>query len=159
MKDIKDVIINYFQALRKGPGSVNIFKTRDGLSSAWIQFAMPTIYSNNDTNKLAQKLSEFTKNTAIALELKILLNSPQPSWPLLLKILLMRNSYLSALIFSHLINNLPTSDCYKPALDQPFVKQEVNPEKCKRFLCSKECNSVAEWACVDEGSKISFFYI
>lgn len=137
--------------MRKGPATVNMFKVRDGLSSPWIQFAMPTIYATNETNKNAQNLSEFTKTTAIALELKILLNSPQPNWPLLLKILLMRDSYLSSVIFSNLINHLPSSDCYKAALEQPFVKHEVNAEKCARFLCSRECNSVAEWACVDQG--------
>lgn len=112
---------------------------------------MPTIYANENFNQGANNLSEFTKNAAIALELKILLNSPQPDWALLLKILLMRNSYLSSLIFSHLVNNLPTSDCYKAALNQPFSKHDTDAEKCKRFLCSKDCHTVAEWANMDNG--------
>lgn len=112
---------------------------------------MPTIFTNDDTNKNIQKLCEFTKNTAIAIELKILLNSPQPNWQLLVKILLMRDSYLSSIIFSHLIKNLPTNDCYKTALEQPFTKYESNAQKCQRFLCGKECNSVTEWTCTDDG--------
>lgn len=112
---------------------------------------MPTIFANDNFNKNAINLSGFTKNAAIALELKILLNSPQPDWPLLLKILLMQNSYLSALIFSHLINNLPSCDCYKPALDQPFAKHDIDAEKCKRFLCGRDCHTVAEWANIDDG--------
>lgn len=118
---------------------------------------MPTIFENNSQNKYATSLSEFSKNAAIALELKILLNSPQPDWALLLKILLMRNAYLSSLIFSHLINHLPTSDCYKPALDQPFAKHDIDADKCKRFLCGRDCHTVAEWANIDEGTISGLF--
>lgn len=140
------------QILRKESSSTNLFKSRLGSSSPWIQFAMPTIFENNNLNKLAQNLSEFTQNAAIALDLKILLNSPQPDWPLLLKLLLMRNSYLSSLIFSHLINHLPNSDCYKAALKQPFAKHDVDADKCKRFLCGRDCHTVAEWANLDNGN-------
>lgn len=130
----------------------NLFKPRSGSSSPWIQFVMPTIFANHNDNKNANHLSEFTNNAAIALELKILLNSPQPDWALLLKILLMRNSYLCSLIFSHLINNLPTSDCFKPALELPFARHDVDAEKCKRFLCGRDCHTVAEWANLDDGT-------
>lgn len=106
---------------------------------------MPKVFNWNDTNKHAKKSSEFSQNTAIALELKILLNSSQANWPLLLKILLMRNSALSSVIFQHLINFIPTSDCFKPALQQPFMNQKQNSKKCNGFICGKECNSVAEW--------------
>lgn len=116
---------------------------------------MPTIFANENGNKNANNLSEFTKNAAIALELKILLNSPQPDWALLLKILLMRNSYLTSLIFLHLLNNLPTSDCYRAALDQPFSKHDIDAEKCMRFLCSRDCHTVAEWANLDNGKSSS----
>lgn len=112
---------------------------------------MPAIFKHNDRNKNATALPEFTKNAAIALDLKILLNSPQPNWALLAKLLLTRNAYLSTLIFEHLNNNLPTSDCYKAALEQPFSKLDVNAEKCKRFLCGRDCHTVAEWADLDAG--------
>lgn len=114
---------------------------------------MPTIFENNSLNKNAASVAEFTNYAAIALELKILLNSPQPDWALLLKILLMRNAYLSTLMFSHLINDLPTSDCYKAALDQPFSKHDIDAEKCKRFLCGRDCHTVAEWANMDDGKQ------
>lgn len=129
-----------------------LFEPRTGASSPWIQFAMPTIFASESINKDATNLSQFKKNAAIALELKILLNSPQADWPLLLKLLLMRNSYLSSLIFSHLLNHLPTSDCYKAALNQPFSKHDVDAEKCKRFLCGRDCHTVAEWANIDDGN-------
>lgn len=131
---------------------MNLFRPRSGSSSPWIQFTMPTIFEHNGINKNAIALSDFTKNAAIALDLKILLNSPQPDWALLVKLSLMRNAYLSALIFGHLMNNLPTSDCFKAALDQPFSKLDVNAEKCKRFLCGRDCHTVAEWANLDDGN-------
>lgn len=132
-----------------------MFRTRSDVSAAWIQFAMPTIYTNGDTNRNVQKLSNFTKDTAVALELQILLNSPQPNWQLLVKLLLMRNSYLWSIIFAHLIKHLPSNDCFKAASEQPFAKDYASIEKCKRFLCDKECNSIAEWACTDEGNDAS----
>lgn len=140
---------------------MNLFRSRSGSSSPWIQFTVPTIFENNSMNKNAIALSEFTKNAAIALDLKILLNSPQPDWALLAKLLLIRNAYLSAMIFDHLIDNLPTSDCYPAALNQPFAKLDVNAEKCKRFLCGRDCHTVAEWANLDNGMlavDICFFF-
>lgn len=130
-----------------------LFRPKSGSSSAWIQFTMPSIFANNDLNKNAIALPDFTKNAAIALDLKILLNSPQPNWALLAKLLLMRNAYLSALIFEYLNNNLPASDCYTAALDQPFSKLDVDAEKCKRFLCGRDCHTVAEWANQDNGKE------
>lgn len=147
------LIICFFTKILRKDSSVNgLFKSRTDSASPWIQFAMPMIFVHDNFNKNANNLFEFTKNAAIAVEIKILLNSPQPDWALLLKILLMRNSYLSSLIFSHLLNNLPTSDCFKPAFDQPFAKHDIDAEKCKRFLCSRDCHTVAEWANIDNGT-------
>lgn len=131
---------------------MNIFLPRASVSYPWIQFAMPIIYKSDEKNQYASKSLEFGRNAAIALELKVLLNSPQANWSQLLKILLMRNAHLSSIIFSHLIKHLPTNDCYKAALTQPFINQEKNFEKCNGFLCGKECNSVAEWICSDDGN-------
>lgn len=140
-----------YKNLRKGPSSLQIFRPRDGSSSPWIQFALPTILTSDEKNRWANKSSEFGQKAAIAFELKVLLNSPQANWSLLLKTLLMRNAHLSSIIFNHLVEHLPTSDCFKAALSQPFNQQEAKAEKCERFLCGKECNSVAEWICNDEG--------
>lgn len=140
-----------YKILRKGPSSIAIFRQRDGSSSPWIQFTLPTIFASDEKNQWADKSSEFGQKAAIAFELKILLNSPQANWSLLLKILLMRNAQLSSIIFNHLVQHLPTSDRFKPALSQPFSQQETKAGKCDRFLCGKECNSVAEWICDDDG--------
>lgn len=130
-----------------------MFKARKGTSLPWIRFSMPTIFADSDKNKNAEQILNFTKNGAVALELQILLNSAQANWPLLLKIILMRDSYLSSIIFTHLIEYLPSSDCFKAALTQPFAKDEKDAEKCERFLCGKECKNVAEWASVDDGNR------
>lgn len=140
-----------YKILRKGPLSINIFQQRNGSSSPWIQFALPTIFASDEKSQWAKKSSQFGQKAAIAFELKILLNSPQANWSLLLKILLMRNAHLSSIIFNHLVQNLPTNDTFKPALCQPFNQQEEKVEKCNRFLCNKECASIIEWICDGDG--------
>lgn len=145
-----------YKALRRGPLPIKIFQQRDGSASPWIRFALPTIFTSDEKNQWANMSSEFGQKAAIAFELKILLNSPQANWSLLLKTLLMRNAHLSTIIFDHLVQHLPTSDRFKPALSQPFNQQEATAEKCDRFLCGKECNSVAEWTCDDDGMKETY---
>lgn len=145
-----------YKALRRGPSSIKIFQQRDGSASPWIRFTLPTIFTSDEKNQWANMSSEFGQKAAIAFELKILLNSPQANWSLLLKTLLMRNAHLSTIIFDHLVQHLPTSDRFKPAQSQPFNQQEATAEKCDRFLCGKECNSVAEWICDDDGRKMSY---
>lgn len=145
-----------YKSLRKGPSFINIFQQRDGSSSPWIQFALPTIFASDEKNQWANKSSEFGQKAAIAFELKILLNSPQANWSLLLKILLMRNAHLSSIVCNHLVQHLPTSDRFKPALSQTFTQQETKAVKCDRFLCGRECNSVAEWICGDDGIQRNF---
>lgn len=147
-----------YKILRKGPSPIKIFQQRDGSSSPWIQFALPTIFASDEKNQWANKSSEFGHKAAVAFELKILLNSPQANWSLLLKILLMRNAHLSAIIFNHLVQHLPTSDRFKPTLSQPFNRQETRADKCTRFLCGKECNSVAEWICDEDGIQIPLIW-
>lgn len=131
--------------MRKGPSAVNIFNSGQGLPSPWIIFALPKLFPLNQNGQWASKCSDFGPNTAIALELKVLLNSPQANWAHLLKILLMRDSLVSSIIHHHLIKNIPTSDCFIPSLDQPFMNQKKFSSKCDGFLCGKECNKISEW--------------
>lgn len=55
------------------------------------------------------------------------------------------------MIFGHLIKYLPLSDCFKAALDQPFLNQNDNRSKCDGFLCGKECNSSSDNIQMEEG--------
>lgn len=131
--------------MRKGPSAVNIFNSGHALPSPWIVFALPKFFSLSQNGQWATKCSDFGPNTAIALELKVLLNSPQANWAHLLKILLMRDSLVSSLIHHHLMKNIPTSDRFIASLDQPFMSQKKFSSKCDGFLCGKECNKISEW--------------
>ncbi|KAJ6641087.1 hypothetical protein Bhyg_06022 [Pseudolycoriella hygida] len=136
---------NLYKIMRKGPSSVNMFNSGHGLPSPWITFSLPKLFPPNQNGQWATKCSDFASNTAIALELKVLLNSPQANWAHLLKILLMRDSLVSSIIHHHLMRNIPTSDCFYPSLDQPFMNQKKFSSKCEGFLCGKECNKIADW--------------
>lgn len=134
-----------YKVMQKGTANVSMFGSRLGLPSPWIIFALPKYFPVSQSGHWASRCSDFSTNTAIALELKILLNSPQANWSLLLKILLMRDATLSSIIMNHLIQNIPTSDCFISSLDQPFMKQTKHTSKCDGFLCGKECNKLSEW--------------
>lgn len=125
---------------------MNFFSSRQGLPSAWMIFTLPKLFPTNENGHCwATKCSEFNSNTAIALELKILLTSPQANWSLLLKLLLMRDAQLSTIILQHLIKEIPTSDCFISALEQPFINRDKYSLKCDGFLCGKECSNITEW--------------
>lgn len=142
-----------YKILQKGTSSVQMFTSRLGLPSPWIVFALPKFFPDGHSSQWANSCSDFAANTAVALELKILLNSPQANWSLLLKILLMRDAMLSSKIFHHLLDNIPTADCYVPSLEQPFMLQTKCVSKCDGFLCGKECNKLSEWICIQDGKQ------
>lgn len=150
-----------YKIMQKGIGNFGMFGSRLGLPSPWITFALPRYFPVGQSggggggggNNWASRCSEFSTNTAIALELKILLNSPQPNWSLLLRILLMRDATLSSIILTHLIQNIPTNDCFISSLDQPFMKQKRLAAKCAGFLCGKECNKLTEWTSALNGER------
>lgn len=139
--------------MQKGANSVSLFGSRISLPSPWIIFALPKCFPINQSGHWATRCSDFSANTAIALELKILLNSPQANWSLLLKILLMRDANLSSIILHHLLKNIPTSDCFIASLDQPFMNRKKVTSKCSGFLCGKECNKISEWISGQIGKK------
>lgn len=115
---------------------------------------MPKFFPPTQIGHWATRCSDFEPNTAIALEVKILLNSPQANWSLLLKILLMRNSMMSSIILHHLLKYLPQSDCFMASLSQPFMNRKSSLEKCEGFLCGKECNNIVEWVQGESGNTI-----
>lgn len=137
--------------MQKGTNSAILFGSRIGLPSQWIIFALPKYFPVNESGHWATRCSDFSSNTAIALELKILLNSPQANWSLLLKILLMRDANLTSIILPHLLKNIPTSDCFIASLDQPFMNRKKFTSKCNGFLCGKECNKISEWINLQNG--------
>lgn len=134
-----------YKILRKGKSSVVMFKSRQGLPSPWIIFALPKLFPSTQNGNWATRCSEFGVNTAIALELKVLVGAPQANWSILQKVLLMRDAYLSSIIFHHLMNNLPTSDNFVESLKQPLMDRTNFAKKCKGFLCGLECMEIESW--------------
>lgn len=137
-----------YKLLKKGTQSVGLFTPRKGYPSPWIIFALPKMFPPNLNGHLATKVSEFGTFAALTIELKVLLASPQANWPLLIKVLLMRDAHLSQIIFHHLMKYLPTCDEFVDSHMQPCMNQEGLRTKCDGFLCGKECKDIAEWAAV-----------
>ncbi|XP_063706631.1 uncharacterized protein LOC134835643 [Culicoides brevitarsis] len=135
-----------YKVLRKGTQSVGMFQERMGLPSPWILFALSKLFPDKRTGHYATRCSEFTSSTAITLELRVLMTAPQPSWPILIKVLLMREATLSSVIFHHLIENLPSQENFVPSYLQPCLNKETMDAKCEGFLCGKECNDIGHWA-------------
>lgn len=90
--------------------------------------------------------------TSIALELKVFLSAPQINWSLLLKLLLMRNATLTTIIMKHLMQHLPSMDCFIPTLEQPLMNRIKFSTKCMGFLCGKECNNILDWLLDHQGN-------
>lgn len=139
------------QASRKGTAGMPFFGQRQGLISPWILFTLERVFRSTEGTSWITKSNDFSKETAIALELKILLNSPQANWSLLLKLLLMRNATVSTIIFRHLIKYLPSRDKFKAASDLAFLRQPRDRSKCDGFLCGKECDNEDDAKGMDDG--------
>lgn len=135
-----NILIFLLKAARKGISGLQLFAPHVGLIPPWILFALPNVFRSTESSSWMSKLSDFSKHTVIALELKILLNSPQANWPLLIKLLLMRDSTLSTIIFGHLIKFIPLNDGFKAALELPFLSKSRNQSKCDGFICGKDCD-------------------
>lgn len=151
-----------FKCMQKGAATVKMFGSRNGLPAPWIVFALPRCFGadampsgggggggiaagNNSSGQWATSCRDFSASTAIAIELKVLLNSPQANWSLLVRILLMRDATLTGVILRQLLDNVPPSDCFVATLELPFMRRKWEASKCEGFLCGKECNDLAEW--------------
>jgi hypothetical protein len=139
-----------YKLLKKGTQSVGVFTPRKGYPVPWIIFSWPQMFPANQNGHLATKVSEFGTFQALTIELKVLLASPQANWPLLIKVLLMRDACLSQIIFHHLMKYLPGCDEFVDSHMQPCMNQEGLRTKCDGFLCGKECKDIAEWAAVQK---------
>lgn len=139
-----------YKLLKKGTQSVGMFTPRKGNPSPWLIFSWPQMFPSNQNGHLATKVSEFGTFAALTIELKVLLASPQANWPLLIKVLLMRDAHLSQIIFHHLMKYLPGCDEFVDSHMQPCMNQEGLRTKCDGFLCGKECKDIAEWAAVQK---------
>lgn len=129
-----------YKTVQKGCATWRLMESGAGTPSAWLVFALPT-YFPEDRMAAGRR----SGCAAVALELRILLASPQANWSLLMRILLMRDATLSGIILRQLIDKVPPGDCFVSTLEQPLLRHKRTVEKCGGFLCSKECNKLAEW--------------
>uniref|UniRef100_A0A1A9WGB6 Uncharacterized protein n=1 Tax=Glossina brevipalpis TaxID=37001 RepID=A0A1A9WGB6_9MUSC len=132
------------KVFRKGLENMELFSSRHGLPSAWMVFSLPRIFSKDQSRQWVTEFSDLNTHTAIYLELKVLLSSPEADWSFLVKVFLMRDAYLSGLILRHLLGHLPSSENFKNVAQTSFIEDSKEPEKCKGFLCRGECFNVSE---------------
>ncbi|XP_037890187.1 uncharacterized protein LOC119637868 [Glossina fuscipes] len=137
------------KVFRKGLENMEMFSSRHGLPSAWIMFSLPRLFSKDQSRQWVTEFSDLNSHTAIYLELKVLLSSPEADWSFLVKVLLMRGAYLSGLILRHLLRYLPSSENFKNVAQTSFTENPEKPEKCKGFLCRGECFNVSEHTASD----------
>ncbi|XP_053688770.1 uncharacterized protein LOC128737999 [Sabethes cyaneus] len=135
-----------YKITKKGVNSIAMFNQRQGLITPWTIFVMPKLFPTNQNGHWATRCSELPTNTALSLDLKVLLAAPQANWWLLLKVLLMRDAHLSSMIFHHLIKNLPSCDNFITSSKQPSINRESMSKKCEGFLCGLECNDIVQWS-------------
>ncbi|XP_058464098.1 uncharacterized protein LOC131438241 [Malaya genurostris] len=135
-----------YKITKKGVNAIAMFNQRQGLITPWTIFVLPKLFPVNQNGHWATRCSELPTNTALSLELKVLLAAPQANWWLLLKVLLMREAHLSSMIFHHLIKNLPSCDNFIPSSKQPSINRESMSKKCEGFLCGLECNDIVQWS-------------
>ncbi|XP_052121022.1 uncharacterized protein LOC113216088 isoform X2 [Frankliniella occidentalis] len=105
----------------------------------WVQLVSPQYLRGRPRTYL-----DLEDGAAISLELAVLLAQPQPSWPLLLRVLMMRNCRVAALLLRRLICG--EGDAAVPAT--PTGKATVGAEtqggaECGRFLCRGDCTQNA----------------
>ncbi|XP_026470814.1 uncharacterized protein LOC113375081 [Ctenocephalides felis] len=128
-----------YRVFRKDVDLIGLFKSRGSCASPWIVMTNPHLFSAESGNQFATRMLDLTPGAAIALELKVYLAQPQPTWPLLLKLLLMRDCAVSSIILHHLINYLPMSD----DMDGGSVtskKVVIKTQACDGFLCTYDCS-------------------
>ncbi|XP_046432279.1 uncharacterized protein LOC124185487 isoform X1 [Neodiprion fabricii] len=138
-----------YQVLRNGLENLNILLPRRG-PAPWLIMSSPHLLPPSSEN--IDNLKQLADGPSIALEIKILRAQPQPDWGQLMKILLMREHKISALLFQEFVKQ---SNGYKS--DDSFTRKEKSKvdakeqEGCGGFLCSGQtCSrpacSPALWA-------------
>ncbi|KAK3932514.1 Frataxin-like protein, mitochondrial [Frankliniella fusca] len=107
----------------------------------WVQLVSPQYLRGRPRTYL-----DLEDGAAISLELAVLLAQPQPSWPLLLRVLMMRNCRVAALLLRRLICG--EGDVSAPAASAAAsaalgVETQQGSTECGRFLCRGDCTQNA----------------
>nr|CAD7424866.1 unnamed protein product [Timema monikensis] len=131
-----------YKVFRRGTSGVEILSHRNLLSPApWFVLTSPHLFSGPENH--------LSDGAAVALELSVLAAQPQASWPLLLKVLMMRQCKVASLVMNHYMQHLAdkesststttNSGILKPSCQEkgkapPEVLNETG--HCGGFLCS-----------------------
>ncbi|CAH2237941.1 jg4635 [Pararge aegeria aegeria] len=118
----------------------------------WFTFINPNLFDCGD-DKNAKTTQELSTKTALCLELMVLLAQPQPSWSLVVKVLMMRNCHLLRMLLINAISNMSKDNSRWPA-DGLWYNVEGCKQKCEGFLCTADgfcrfkgdCNAGEEYA-------------
>lgn len=65
---------------------MEMFSSRHGLPSAWIIFALPRLFPKDQSCQWVTEFADLNTNSAIALELKVLMAFPEADWSFLVKV-------------------------------------------------------------------------
>ncbi|KAL0832981.1 hypothetical protein ABMA28_001105 [Loxostege sticticalis] len=105
----------------------------------WFTFVSPNLFgeSFDDVSLNVKSTQDLPNNTAIGLELIVLLAQPQPSWALIVKVLMMRNCHLARSLLIRAIKHMSVDNSRWPA-DGLWYSVDGKHRKCKGFLCTAD---------------------
>ncbi|XP_041970753.1 uncharacterized protein LOC121727141 [Aricia agestis] len=103
-------------------------------SFPWYTFVSPMFDKTDDL--AATNTLDLSTNTAVGLELIVLLAQPQPSWALLVKTLMMRDCHLCRALLIHAMKHMSVDNSRWPASGLWYSQDGQN--KCKGFLCTAD---------------------
>ncbi|XP_013172114.1 PREDICTED: uncharacterized protein LOC106121150 isoform X1 [Papilio xuthus] len=101
----------------------------------WYTFVSPNLFDSLE-NFNVKHTKDLPDKTAIALELLVLLAQPQPSWTLLVKVLMMRECRVARLLLHTGVRNMSVDNARWPANGLWYDTDER--KKCDGFLCTAD---------------------
>ncbi|CAB3239457.1 unnamed protein product [Arctia plantaginis] len=102
----------------------------------WYTFVSPKLFESFDDTSI-KSTQDLCNKTALGLELIVLLAQPQPSWALIVKVLMMRDCHLSRLLLIRAIRHMSTDNSRWPA-DGLWYSVHDRQQKCGGFLCTAD---------------------
>ncbi|XP_045518834.1 uncharacterized protein LOC123710735 isoform X1 [Pieris brassicae] len=100
----------------------------------WFTFVSPNLFDGFDD--VTTHTQDLPNKTAIGLELIVLLAQPQPSWNLLVKVLMMRNCHLARMLLVSAIRNMSSDNSRWPA--DGLWYGDGTRHRCDGFLCTAD---------------------
>lgn len=102
----------------------------------WFTFVSPKLFDDFD-DRSVKCTQDLCNKTALGLELIVLLAQPQPSWALIVKVLMMRDCHLARMLLIRAIRQMCTDNSRWPA-DGLWYSVHDRQKKCDGFLCTAD---------------------